>query len=320
MPAYNRAPVLGTSISQVLAQTFTDFEFIVYDDGSTDNTLAVISEFADTRIKLVSKPNLGPPHPLNAILQLAVGEYIIIVHDHDFFHPTMLEKSVRALDENPDVGFVLQGSAWVGEDGVSSYREMLLDLPLINNGLAIAKDLLLQPKSFNSFFHACSMVRKSTLVQAGYYYEVRFGLYADTDLWLRLLAISNFAYLPEVLFTFRTRETQGHFLSNREFEILKWLADIHRTNAERIFVNEKAVSCKNLIERKWARLNQRAVLMYAAAGNLGQTTNGLAICRTQVDGNKMLGLLFWAVSMHRSTIVLFVSVCHLMARMLKRVR
>ena len=252
MPAYNRAKVLAETIHQILNQTFTDFELIIYNDGSTDDTVKIINSFNDPRIILIDRPNLGPPHPLNAIYAQARGEYVIILHDHDFFHPTLVEKSVAALDRHKSAGFVLQGSAWIDEDGVSHYREMLHDLPVINKGRALGESMLLHKTSFSSIFHACCMVRRSALEQVGMGYSPEFGLYADTDLWLRLLFSFDFIYLKEVLFKFRTRETVGHFLSNRQFEIQDWQFNIQRTNAERYFGSdlEKEKYVQKIIAKK----------------------------------------------------------------------
>lgn len=235
MPAYNRAIVLRHTIQQVLEQTFKDLEFIIYNDGSTDNTSEIIQSFQDERIIFLDRPNLGPPHPLNIIYSLAKGDYIIILHDHDFFHPQLLEESVAALDRNPGVGFVLQGSAWIGEDGMSNYQAMLHDLPEVNSGREFGEKMLEDQVSFSSIFHACSMVRREALVNVGMYYIPEFGLYADTDLWLRLLNSYDFVYLKKVLFKFRTRESEGHFLSNRQCEILDWQYQIQKKNIEYYF-------------------------------------------------------------------------------------
>jgi glycosyltransferase involved in cell wall biosynthesis len=236
MPAYNRAHVLRDTIQQVLDQTFTDFEFIIYNDGSSDNTAEIVNSFNDHRIIFIDRNNLGPPHPLNAILEKATGEFIIILHDHDFFHQQLIEKSVAALKKYPAAGFILQGSSWIDEDGISDYREMLLDLPEFNKGRPFGEAILLDKKKFSSVFHACSMVRRSAYEAVGKSYNVAFGLYADIDLWLRLLNEYDFVYLKEVLFKFRTREASGHFLTGRDFDILNWIYSIHQHNCNCILV------------------------------------------------------------------------------------
>ncbi len=293
MPAFNRAKVLKETIRQVLDQTFADFELIIFNDGSTDNTIEVIKEFDDNRISFIDSINLGPPHPLNEILKLAKGEFVIILHDHDFFDRYLIEKSVAALEKYPAAGFVLQGSAWIAEDGVSGYQEMLLDLPELNNGKIVGIQILKSSENFNSMFHACCMVRRNWLERAGNYYDSRFGLYADTDLWLRLLLISDFVYLKEVLFKFRTREKEGHFLTGKEFVILDWLSEIHFTNGKRYFTNQKDCDTnQRLIAKKLDRQRQRLIVSYAANNKLELVKMGLTRCKDDQYGHFFLSAIF----------------------------
>ena len=293
MPAFNRAQVLKSTIEQVLNQTFQDFEFIIYNDGSTDNTIEIINSFNDPRIQLLDYENMGPPYPLNGILNIAKGEFIIILHDHDFFDPTLLEKSIDALERNPNAGFVLQGSAWIDEDGLSNYREMLLDLPEYNNGHEHAVRMLTNKDNFNSIFHACCMVRRSCHEEAGWYYDQKFGLYADTDLWYRLLRVSDFVYIKEVLFKFRTREASGHFLSNREFEIIEWNYQINIENINRILkTNPKLNFYLELATNKRDKIIQLATLQYASNGKYDLFQKGLELNKNLTGGYKVISILF----------------------------
>lgn len=246
MPAYNRGEVIGNSIKSVLNQSYKDFELIIYDDGSEDNTPEVCRSFNDSRISYIRKDNLGPPYPLNYILSRASGNYIIILHDHDFFERELIHKCVEALDSYPEAGFVMPGSAWVNEDGKSNFRTMLHDWPLYNKGRNYGKDILENRKNFSSPFHACSMVRKKAYDRVGKY-NLDYGLYADVDMWLRLLFEFDFLYLDEVLITFRERETSGHFLSDKQFKILEWKYQINKANISRYYIDDE-------LEKKMKRL------------------------------------------------------------------
>lgn len=281
MPAFNRAHVLKATVQQVLDQSFTDFEFIIYNDGSADNTSGVIKSFVDPRIIFLDKKNQGPPHPLNAILEIARGEFIIILHDHDFFHPQLLEKSLAALEEYPAAGFVLQGSSWIDEDGVSDYKEMLQDLPEFNKGRELGEAMLLDERNFSSIFHACSMVRKSAYEAVGKTYDTAFGLYADIDLWLRLLHKFDFVYLKEVLFKFRTREAQGHFLSGRDFDVLNWVYLIHQKNLQ-LYFGDSDLYAKyhSTIESKKARQELMLTLTSAGQKNKESFLKGLKLVKS----------------------------------------
>lgn len=275
MPSYNRAGVVGESICGVLAQTFGDFELIVYDDGSKDNTAEVVRSFTDPRITFIKAENQGPPHPLVEILKRARGEYLIILHDHDLFSPTLLEKSVQALDENPSAGFVLQGAAWVGEDGRTGYREMLLDWPRYNPGPDKLRELLLRPERLDSPFHACAMIRMAAWRTVGLHYDIASGWYADVELTFRLLARHDFIYLRELLFTFRERE-QEHVLGKRIWQTYAIMETIHASAIERVFsaADPRRAAAVKVLRHKLGRSRCRALLSLASVGDKIQVRQG----------------------------------------------
>jgi glycosyltransferase involved in cell wall biosynthesis len=259
MPAYNRSEIIAETIEYVLRQTYKNFELIIFNDGSVDNTSEVINKFNDERIIYIdSKVNLGPPHPLNKILDLARGEYIIILHDHDIFDEKLIELSVSALEKNTDIGFVLQGSNWIDENNI--IYENKNTFSIINNGKKAGIQLL-NNENFSSNFHACSMVRRTALNEAGYYYDSKFGLYSDIDLWLRLLYVYNFYYIKDKLLTFRIRESNNHFLSKKLFEVNEILYLINLKNLELYNINNKNMLLK--AKKKYRNLNIKTLIKYA---------------------------------------------------------
>ncbi len=284
MPAYNRAGVVGESIRGVLGQSFPDFELFVYDDGSKDNTADVVRSFSDPRLTFIQAVNRGPPYPLVEILKRARGDYLIIMHDHDIFSPTLLEKSVLALDEHPSAGFVLQGGAWVGEDGKTGYREMLLDWPRFNPGPDRLRELLLRPDRLDSPFHACAMIRMSAWKQVGLHYDIVSGWYADVELTFRLMAGHDFVYLREVLFTFRERE-QGHVLGKRTWQTYATMETIHAAAIERVFpaTDPRRAVAVNALRHKLGLNRRRALLTLAATGDSAQMEQGVDCLRAS-DG------------------------------------
>lgn len=101
IPAYNSSQYVAKTIESILAQTFTDFECIVIDDGSRDDTLAIINSYKDSRIVVISLPNSGGPAiPRNTGLSAAKGEYIFMFDSDDIMHPQKLELSIAALEKN----------------------------------------------------------------------------------------------------------------------------------------------------------------------------------------------------------------------------
>ena len=109
MPAYNVEKYIGEAIESILNQTFTDFEFIIINDGSTDKTPSIIQEYAqkDKRIKFINnKTNKGFIACLNECLDVAQGEYVAKMDSDDISIPTRLAKQVEFLDSHPDYGMV----------------------------------------------------------------------------------------------------------------------------------------------------------------------------------------------------------------------
>lgn len=91
LPVYNSDEYIGKAIESVLVQTFTDFELIVVNDGSTDDTLKVITQFDDNRIRIINQDNLGPGAARNNALESANGEYVMYLDSDDWFCPQALE-------------------------------------------------------------------------------------------------------------------------------------------------------------------------------------------------------------------------------------
>src|ERR1700712_3692243 len=99
MTAFNAAPFIEEAIHSVLAQSFRDFEFIIVDDGSTDNTLELIASFNDPRIVCLSQENRGIASALNYGLREAKGEYIARFDADDICYPHRLEKQYQFLQK-----------------------------------------------------------------------------------------------------------------------------------------------------------------------------------------------------------------------------
>lgn len=107
IPTYNRAPRLREAVESVLKQTFNDFELIISDNASSDNTQSVVCSFRDPRIRyVVHKTNMGPVANFNYCLARAKGPYVALFHDDDRMLPDNLLRKVRSLEEHPQAGLV----------------------------------------------------------------------------------------------------------------------------------------------------------------------------------------------------------------------
>ena len=251
LPTFNRAQTLKRSIELILNQTFHDFELIIYDDGSSDNTIETVQKFTDARISFYSFQNQGPPTPLNFILGKAHGDYIIFLHDHDHFRLDLVEKCVDSLDSNPEVGFALPAGITINENQniIENPMRPPHEFQYINNGNFFLKKIFLQTKSFSSEFHACSMVRKSAMKKVGYKYKQKYGFYSDVELWLRLLKDFDFIYINEVLIQFTKRESD-HQLNGSEILVLNSLYEIHSDSIHQLCF-ESIDAFSRILEKKY---------------------------------------------------------------------
>lgn len=118
MAVFNAAAYVGRSIRSVLAQTFTDFELICVDDGSSDNSVKVLQEWAlhESRIRVIQNPHQGACATLNAGLDAATGRYVAFLDNDDAYHPRTLELAVSALEQN-HLDIVIWDRVEVDENG-----------------------------------------------------------------------------------------------------------------------------------------------------------------------------------------------------------
>ncbi len=122
IPAYNAMTYLPETITSVLQQTYTDFEVVVVNDGSTDKIEEWIVQISDPRIKLVSQANLGLAGARNTGIRESQGKYLAFLDADDLWEPTKLEKQVKILEKNPEVGLVYTWVTYIDETGQSTGR------------------------------------------------------------------------------------------------------------------------------------------------------------------------------------------------------
>src|SRR6185295_9229239 len=117
MTLFNSEPFIGAAIGSVLGQTYSDYEIVVVDDGSTDGSAAIVKSFGE-RVRYVHQPNRGCAHATNHGVALSSGEYVAFLENDDVWLPQKLERQVAVLDLTPDVGAVNCDLQYVTEEGV----------------------------------------------------------------------------------------------------------------------------------------------------------------------------------------------------------
>lgn len=179
MAVHNGMPYLPAAIRSVLTQTFTDFEFLIVDDGSTDETAACVQSFHDARIRLVSSgANQGQTRSLNRGLGLAHGAYIARLDADDVCLPDRLRQQVGFLDRHQHVAVI---GTWMHEIDAHGRRVRLFGEVLQDYGTFVARLLL----GGCPIYHPSSMFRREEVERCGGYDE-RFRIGQDYDLWIRL--------------------------------------------------------------------------------------------------------------------------------------
>jgi glycosyltransferase involved in cell wall biosynthesis len=195
LPAYNAAVLLNDAIQSVLRQSIDDFELIVLDDGSTDNTWELLNAFSDKRIRAYHHSNMGLPATLNRGLSLARGRYIARLDHDDLMMPTRLETQARFLDAHPEVA--LLGTAaqiYVGDQPSERHHRH----PTSNKALRLR--LLFD----NPFVHASIMFRRDEIMAIGGYCTDQSRLPPeDYELWSRVARVHEVANLEDVLTIYR---------------------------------------------------------------------------------------------------------------------
>jgi glycosyltransferase involved in cell wall biosynthesis len=204
---YNGERFLGEAIDSILNQTFADFELIVVNDASTDNTQAILDNYADPRmIVLVNEHNLGPYGAANKGLAIARGKLIARHDADDISSADRLEQQVDRMQAQP--GLVLLGTSYEVIDATGQVLE-LAKLPTDN-------DTLQKRLEYGTIFlHGTIMMQHDVLKKIGYYRDY-FHVSQDYDIFLRLAEQGEIANLPDCLYKFRFH---GDSLSRNKREL-----------------------------------------------------------------------------------------------------
>ncbi|MCE7053707.1 glycosyltransferase [Algoriphagus sp. AGSA1] len=177
---YNRSYCVDQSIESLLNQTFKDFELLLVDDGSSDNTVEKFNSYTDPRVRVITHANMGFTNTIRKAVDLAQGEYIAIHGSGDISSPERIQEQSKFLDENPDYVVVASRFERYDEDTLAKIEESEF------SGDLDIEDFLLNCR----IMHGASMFRKSTYEQVGGYEKI-FTNTQDWDLFLRFLRIGK---------------------------------------------------------------------------------------------------------------------------------
>jgi len=196
MSVYNAMPYLPQAVESILGQTFGDFEFIVINDASTDESREVIDSYRDARIRLLdNKENLGLTRSLNRAFQHAQGEFIARQDADDISLTQRLEKQISFLRDHQDVGLLGTSYQVINEAGQVLYT---------SHPPASDTEIRWITLFHNAFCHTSVMFRRNVVLQDTYPYNEAMRYAQDYELWSRLLRTTRAANLGEPLVQNRT--------------------------------------------------------------------------------------------------------------------
>lgn len=255
MPVYNAAKYVSEAIESILNQTYKDFELIIIDDCSTDNSMQIVSSYKDDRIKIIhNERNAGIAQSRNNGLKVAKGEYIALMDDDDISLPQRFEKQMNFLDSNPDFDFVGGRYQIIDKKGEVTSE----------SGKALHNPLYIKASFFfrNIISNGEMMFRRSIISQ----YNIR---YADNQLgmedfrfWIECSKIGKFYMLDQVFLQHRIHDTSethrnvclhGEERNDRKKELMKYSFELSGIDLNAAALNEiheviNKENCKDRME------------------------------------------------------------------------
>ena len=198
MAVYNGAAYLREAMDSILAQTFRDFEFLIVNDGSTDDSRAIVASYNDSRIRILDNPeNIGLTRSLNRGLAEARGELIARQDADDVSYPRRLEMQVSFLDSHPHLALVGSQARFINEEGKPTPSRLWWKA---TTAAGIRFQLLFD----SPFIHTAVLFRRKIIWDALGGYDESFKTSQDFELWSRVLTAFDAANMKEILVEFRS--------------------------------------------------------------------------------------------------------------------
>ena len=238
IPTYNRAALLPRAIRSVLNQSFQDFELIIVNDGSTDNTEEVVKSFEDNKIRYIRhEKNRGGSAARNTGIKAAQGQYIGLLDDDDEWLPEKLEKQINKFQGlSEGYGVVYSGFSYVYD----------------KKGEIICNNVpMLRGNVYDSLIKGCILgsptpvIKKICFQKAGFFDETLPSC-QDWDMWIRISKNYNFDFVPDIL--------AKHYVHGVQISV---------------DLNVKIIAREKLIEKYWIDLSQKPQTLSILLTRLG---------------------------------------------------
>lgn len=309
IPAYNVGSYLEATLTSLERQTFQNFEALIVDDGSTDNTALIAQNFCrrDRRFRLLQKPNGGVSSARNHGIERALGEYIALLDADDLYHPDKLRTHVEVLDRQEQVGLVYSASRAIRNDGRKTF--------MVLSGKPINSDPFIALLCKNFIGHGSNPVfRRSIFSEVGQFDET-LRRCEDVDYWLRIAATKRWQFhrLPQILCSYRVRPSglsfnvkgmeysrqrvlqaaanrspEAPWLASANAYLYRYLARVSLAagdrHAARNYLNRAWVEDASIFFRDWRSLLTSLAILLAWIGQLTiRQTLGVAASASNTD-------------------------------------
>jgi len=231
IPTYNAEKTVMSTLQSILSQTYRNLEILVVDNASSDNTMSLLRQVNDPRLVIHrNERDLGAEANFSRCIELASGEYVAIFHADDLYLSDMVEKQVRAFQNNPAAGAVFTMASLIN-DRDEIIGESILPAKLRGKRVHHFPEILFSILEKGNFLMCPScMVRGKLYKELAPFDGERFGTSADLDMWLRILEKGPIAVLDEKLMSYRISTAHGsyqfRFFRTEEADFLK-VMDYH---------------------------------------------------------------------------------------------
>ena len=217
IPAYNQSHFLGDAVQSVLAQTFTDWEAVIVDDGSTDDTREVALSYSDPRVRYVYQENRGLSGARNTGIRNSSAPYLSFLDSDDLFLPKKLELLLEAFERKPELGLVAGQAKLIDKDGKLLGKTFEKPIPEDGSQLLLGNPL-----------HVGSVLLRREWQEKAGLFDERLRSYEDWDMWLRLAKLgcqTGFVQQPVSLYRFHGAQMtrDGEQMTTATFAVLEKL-------------------------------------------------------------------------------------------------
>jgi glycosyltransferase involved in cell wall biosynthesis len=244
MTAHNRQVYLQPAIESALAQTYTNFELLVWDDGSTDDSACIAHNYAqqDPRVRVISAPHQGISTSVNAAVAQTTGQYVGLVDSDDRLAPTALQDTIAILEQHPTIGMVYTDYVVIDADGKERQYGTRTQTPYSKEQLLV---------SFMTFHFR--LLRRHLFEQVGGMDEsLQYSV--DYDLCLKLSEITEFHHLAKPLYFYRIHSDNQYNHQKRYQQIMcsrQALQNaLERRGMAEEFNIELQIDCRTILRRK----------------------------------------------------------------------